>query len=304
MHILGIDLHFLILLLMKDFFKYLTAGEEDKNWGLFLNVAGKSTIASNSTYPSTDHPTGYYFTWENGRTLNEYQINYITEGSGILENERGRFIVKSGSLMIIRKGEWHRYCPNDGNGWVEQYIGFDGMFAKHFLLDNQILMGQSVISCSIREEFIDTYYKIFDLVQEEKPGFQQIASGLIIKLLGYIIAYQKQKIFIGRPIEKIIQDARFQIRKNLTENINLEQIAKDNNIGYSYFRKMFKEYTGVSPRQYHLELKIIRAKELILISDKTIKEICFDLGFQSVHYFSRYFKKKVGMNPSEFQKTN
>ena len=67
---------------------------------------------------------------------------------------------------------------------------------------------------------------------------------------------------------------------------------------------MFKQYTGISPHQYHLELKIMRAKELILTTDKNIKEICFELGFQSPHYFSRFFKQKVGVNPGELKKQN
>lgn len=287
---------------MEDFFKYLTASEEDKNWGLYLNNVGKSRISANTLYPQSDHPTEYYFSWENGRTLSEYQINYLTEGSGVLENERGTFIVKQGSLMIIRKGEWHRYRPNKDTGWNENYIGFDGMFSKHLLLENQILQGQSVINCPIDEKFIDTYYTIFDLAQREEPGFQQIASGLIIKLLGYVVAFQKQQDFSGKMIEKIIQKARFQMRENIGDNINLELLASNNNICYSYFRRMFKQYTGMSPHQYHLELKIMDAKEQLISTNKTIKEICYDLGFQSTHYFSRFFKKKVGINPSEFRK--
>jgi transcriptional regulator GlxA family with amidase domain len=66
---------------------------------------------------------------------------------------------------------------------------------------------------------------------------------------------------------------------------------------------MFKEYTGISPHQYHLDLKIMRAKELILTTDKNIKEISYELGFQSIHYFSRLFKKKAGQNPSELRGT-
>ena len=286
---------------MEDFFKYVTVSDEDKDWGLYLNVAGKSKIPIAITYPSIEHPSGYYFTWQNGRTLNEYQINYITEGSGVLENQRGQFNVKPGSLMIIRKGEWHRYRPNQGEGWLEHYIGFDGMFAKHFLQDNQILQGQSVIHCDVREDFIDTYYKIFELIKNEDPGNQHIAAGLVIKLLGYIVARQKQRNFSGKPIEKLIQEARFHMREQIEGKINLEKLAKDNFIGYSYFRKMFKKYTGISPHQYHLELKLMRAKELILTSELTIKEISYKLGFQSIHYFSRLFKKKIGQNPSELR---
>ncbi len=284
---------------MEDFFKYLTAGDEDKNWGLYLNVSGRACITPQTKYPPPDHPSGYYFSWDSGRVLQEYQLNYITEGSGILENEAGKFRVKKGTLMIIPKGQWHRYRPLQKNGWVENYIGFSGHLAEHYFKNSLILQGQSVIHCGIREEFIDTYYKIFDLVQKEEPGFQQIASGMVIKLLGYIIAYHKQRNFSGKEIEKIIQKVRFQMRENIAEEIDLELLAAENNIGYSYFRKMFKEYTGISPRQYHLELKIMRAKELLLSTEKNIKEISFELGFQSTHYFSRFFKKKVGVSPSE-----
>ena len=286
---------------MEEFFKYLTAGDEDKKWGLYLNVSGRDCISPHSKYPSLDHPSGYYFSWDSGRVLHEYQLNYITEGSGILENEAGKFHVKEGTLMIIPKGQWHRYRPIQKNGWVENYIGFSGHFAEHYFNKSLILQGQSVIHCGIREEFIDTYYKIFDLVQKEEPGFQQIASGMVIKLLGYIIAYQKQRNFSGKEIEKIIRKARFQMRENIAKNIDLELMAAENNIGYSYFRKMFKEYTGISPRQYHLELKIMRAKELLLSTDMNIKQICFELGFESSHYFSRFFKKKVGVSPSELR---
>ena len=204
--------------------------------------------------------------------------------------------------MIVRKDEWHRYRPVKSKGWTENYIGFDGDFAHHYLHVNKILQGQSVIQCGFHEELIDTYYKIFDQVKKEEPGFQHIAAGLVIELLGYIVAFQKQRDFSGKPIEKIIQKARYEIRNNIDGEIDLEKLAQINNIGYSYFRKMFKKYTGVAPHQYHLDLKIMRARQLILSTDKSIKEISFELGFQSIHYFSRIFKNKTGISPVELRK--
>ena len=182
---------------MKDFFKYITAGEEDKDWGLYLNVAGKSKIKPNTIYPSAGHPAGYHFSWKKGRILEEYQINYITQGAGILENDYGKFQIKPGTIMITRPDVWHRYRPLKRTGWIEHYIGFNGQLANQFLNKDLFPKELSVIQCSMREEFIDTYYKIFDLVRNEEPGFQQITSGLIIKLLGYIVAWKKKRNFLG-----------------------------------------------------------------------------------------------------------
>jgi len=286
---------------MNDFFSYLAAGEDDRNWGLYLNVAGRSKVAPRKTYPLTDHPSGYYFSWQNGRVLNEHQLNYITKGRGVYEDRSVHYRVQEGSIMVVPKGKWHRYRPDQRTGWTENYIGFSGLLADHFFEKASMLNQPPVIRCGEREEFIDTYYKIFDLVKKEDPGFQQIASGLVIKLLGYMIAFRKQQQFSGKHIEQIIRYARFHMRQNIPREIDMKVLADEQNIGYSYFRKKFKEYTGISPHQYHLELKIMRARELLVSTNKTIKEICFEVGFESSHYFSRFFKQKVGVSPSELR---
>jgi len=287
---------------MTDFLKYLTPGERDKEWGIYLNVAGMAKIDPNKVYPPQKHPTGYYFSWEQGRVLKEYQINYITEGKGILENRNGHFQIKPGSVIITPPNVWHRYRPLKKTGWKEQYIGFNGYVTEQFLSHSSFSPGQPVIHIGIREEILDTYLKIFDLVKEEKPGFQQVASGLVIKLLGYLLSFEMQKEFTGKRIAAIIEETRFKMREEVDHALDMEELAQSHNIGYSYFRKMFKSYTGVAPHQYHLELKIMRAKELLLSTDKSIKEISFELGFQSIYYFSRIFKNKVGTAPSEFRK--
>ncbi|HKK63500.1 MAG TPA: AraC family ligand binding domain-containing protein, partial [Bacteroidales bacterium] len=111
---------------MKDFFHYLTSSEEDENWGITLNVSGKTETAPHATYPSPKHPNGYFFTWNSGRVLNEYQINYITQGSGVFETREQVFELKTGSIFIIFPGVWHRYRPVSDKGWAENYIGFSG----------------------------------------------------------------------------------------------------------------------------------------------------------------------------------
>lgn len=289
------------IIILGNIFKYLTVGGEDYKWGLYLNVAGSSSIAPGSQYPSTKHPTGYHFSWQDGRILNEFQINYITEGSGNYENEYGSFSVRKGSILITFPGVWHRYRPNNKTGWKEYYIGFKGSFTKQIFMHPRFTPKQPVIQVGIKEELIDTYLKVFDLVEKEQPGYQQIASGMVIKLLGYIISFDKQKGFSGKKIANVIDDARFLLRQNVDQEINLEKIAEQHHVGYSYFRQMFKKYTGVSPGQYHLQLRLMRAKELLAASDKSIKEISYELGFKSIYYFSNIFKKKEGMNPSTFR---
>ena len=290
--------------MINNEFKYLTISEEDNFWGLFLNVAGSAKVLPNIKYPSSSHPSEYFFTWEEGRVLNEFQINFITEGAGILENKFGVFPLKQGSIFITFPGVWHRYKPNLKTGWSENYVGFDGEMARKLISKPQFSPKEPVFNFGIKEELLDSFLKIYDLVEKEQPGFQQIASGMILKLLGYIVSFEKQKGFSGKPIAKVIESIRFEMRQKMDEEINLKELAEKHNVSYSFFRKMFKKYTGVSPGQYHLQLRITRAKELLISSDKSIKEISYELGFQSIFYFSNLFKKKEGVTPSHFRNKN
>jgi len=290
---------------VNDFFKYLTPGEEDRAWGIYVNDAGKAEIPPDTpSYPGIEHPTEYHFTWEKGRILNEFQINYITRGSGIYETRSGHFPIKPGSLMVTRPGTWHRYKPDKKSGWTENYTGFDGRIPRDLFNQGRGWAEKPVHYIGYREEFIDTYHKIFEIVLDEKPGFQQVASGMIMKLLGYMVSFEKQRNFSGKRMETVIRNVCFEIRENIGKEIDFKRFAEQNNVGYSYFRKMFKQYTGIAPVKYQLDLKIRRAREMLASSDLSIKEIAYEMGFQSIHYFSRIFKKKTGMSPSEIRKNS
>jgi len=285
---------------MEDFFKYTTKSNEDKNWGLYINVAGCANILPGECYPPPGHPSEYSFSWENGRILHEFQINYITSGEGILETKTGNYPVKEGSVIIVFPGMWHRYRPSKA-GWTEHYVGFNGAFANQ-LFQHEFFAGRNPI-CQIgfNERLLQSFHELFSLVDMEKAGYQQICSGLVVYILSTIISIKKNENFEGKQIEQTIQKACLIIRENIDKNMNIEKLALDLNIDYSIFRKMFKAYTGISPGQYHLSLRIRQAKDLLINTNLSIKEISYRLGFESIFYFSRVFKSKTGINPTEYK---
>ena len=97
----------------KIFREYLSfVGQGDKKEQRVTN-AGYSKVLPGTTYPEKNHPSEYFFTWEKGRILHEYQLILITEGEGEFESSSsGRIEVRPGALITIFKNEWHRYRPN------------------------------------------------------------------------------------------------------------------------------------------------------------------------------------------------
>ena len=72
-------------------------------------------------------------------------------------------------------------------------------------------------------------------------------------------------------------------------------------VSYSNFRKLFKEYTGISPALYQQDLKLQRAKELLSTTGMSIKNIAYQLNFDSPDYFSSKFRNKTGVSPSNYR---
>ena len=286
----------------ESFVKYIHAGPLDKEWGLYLTVAGFAQIPPSIIYPPNVHPSGYFFTWEKGRILQEYQINYITEGSGTFETSEGKFQVVPGSILILRPGVWHRYKPDPSTGWNEHYIGFNGEFCRNLFNEGFFQQNKPVVYVGFQEGLLQIFLEIIQLVKDEKTGHQQVCAANSILALSKILSVVRNQEFAGKNIERTIRKACMYFRENLNTNVNIEQLAKELNVGYSYFRQMFRKYTGISPTQYHLSLRIQKAKDLLVSTDQSFKEIAIDLGFESYFYFSRIFKDKTGKSPMEFRK--
>lgn len=286
---------------MADNFKYLTHNPDDKNWGIFLTVAGHARVEPESSYPPEGHPAGYTFNWEKGRVLQEYQINYITQGEGIMETRAGRFAVREGSVILLKPGMWHRYKPLEKTGWTEHYVGFNGNMADSIIQSTQLLNESPVMQIGFHDSVIRVFHDILNYAKLEKPGFHQVCSGLVIHILGQIVSIKKSEDF-QNVLGKTVQKACLIIRDNLSGNINVEKLAEDLNANYSVFRKAFKKYTGLSPMQYHTTLRMKQAIYLLTNSDLSIKEISFNLGFCSVFYFSKLFKEKTGLSPGAYRR--
>src|SRR5690606_38137266 len=129
-------------------------------------------------------------------------------------------------------------------------------------------------------------------------------SSMVLHLLGLIYSLTMQDALANedKHHHQLVQKAKSVIREHIETRTSIEEISEQLQIGYSLFRKVFKKHTGITPGQYLIQLKIDRAKQLLVSSDKLIKEIAYDLNFESESYFSKFFKEKVNLSPIAYKK--
>lgn len=94
------------------------------------------------------------------------------------------------------------------------------------------------------------------------------------------------------------------VERHLQEEITLELLAETVHFSSSYLSARFKEKWGIPLMKYVNLLRIEKAKELLVTTDDSISEIALSVGFQSLHYFSRFFKQKTGQSPNAYRMEN
>ncbi len=99
----------------------------------------------------------------------------------------------------------------------------------------------------------------------------------------------------------IIKNAKLYIADNFSKEISLDDVSRFVNISPYYFSKLFKEESGLNFIEYLTNIRIDKAKELLTSSDMSMKEICVACGYTDPNYFSRSFKKNVGVTPTEYK---
>ncbi|GAB3807580.1 AraC family transcriptional regulator [Spirosoma humi] len=277
--------------------------DSEPNWGVSILNVGHNLHPADKPYPDHEHPNFYLFNWEEGRILEEFQLVYISRGSGTFETrELPPSVVEAGTAFLLFPGVWHRFRPSKDTGWEEFWVGFKGLYPDYLMQQACFAPDRPLIRTGFDTELLNVFVKLIETLRTERTGYKQLSSCLVIQLLGLIYASALMKAPSQSEKEKKINGLRFQLHERWDENLNMESFAQANGVGYVWFRKAFNEITGTPPARYHLALKMEKARQLLTDTNLLLSEIASRTGFESEFYFSKLFKKKFGVNPSTFRK--
>lgn len=286
----------------ENLVKYLMSNEQDISWGLVVTTAGHQNILPGAEYPSRNHPMRYLFSTEKGRVLNEYQLVYITRGRGrFVSSHQKETDIKEGDMFLLFPGEWHNYRPDPQTGWHESWIGFTGSDMEKRVASRFFVREKAVFNVGIHERVYFLFQWATATARQSGPGYQQILAGIANLLLGVAYSEDRQIAFRDMNVDNQIAKAKIRMQETIEQNLPGEEIARQVGMSYSWFRRIFKEYTGFAPNQYMQELKITKSKELLTNTSLNCQQIAYAVGFETPSYFNIVFKKKTGMTPCNYR---
>lgn len=249
------------------------------------------------------YPNAYGHYRERRKGIDQHILIFCDEGcgEGIIENRK--FQIRANNFLIIPAFKAHRYKASDNHPWSIYWMhfkGFNGDAISNMLYDI-MLENKNVII--LKNRLISTYNKIFYNLQ---LGYSYNNLITVTFYLHYffslLLVSNKQQIkgIFDENIEKAIN----YMKLNITKNLTLREIADYVHLAPAYFSHKFKLVTGYSPIQYFNHLKLQKACQLLLFSNKRINEISYEIGFEDPYYFSRLFKQYMGISPKEYRIKN
>ena len=241
------------------------------------------------------------------------QLFIIEDGDGILVSEKKETIILGPSIVFIPTNTLHGFIFKDNvKGEV---ITFSDFFLENNFKQNQkILFELNHLQCfnferndSLFEQIKTLKEMIIRELNEENAEKRSFINSLFQTLfLAIFRVNQIQKTSIEETDNKTLkyfQIFQKSIKQDYSETKTISQYAKEIGITTMHLNRVCKIVVGKSPIQIIHELVIAEAKKYLLNTTYTISEISYFLNFNDPAYFTRLFKKNVGVSPSDFRKT-
>ncbi|CAM3084965.1 AraC family transcriptional regulator [Paenibacillus lupini] len=267
---------------------------------------------------------GYMF---EGEQHDFWELLYVDKGSVEVKADDRTHQLEQGMIIFHKPGEFHTINVSQQhkppNLFVLSFECTAPCMARFENLTMQLgTRERNLLSLLLQEGFhsFEPPYDnshIHELISRENAPFasEQAMRNYLETLLIQLIRLQddadRDRHTVRKPAsfqtEKAEQQMAEQIisfmRENLSEQLTLDRLCQELHLGKSRLKEIFHTQASVGPMEYFKQLKIEEAKTLIREQQYNMTEIAAKLGYSSIHYFSRDFKKATGMPPSDYARS-
>lgn len=234
-----------------------------------------------------------------------YSIHFVLHGEGIIEygeKEKKRVSLKRGHMFVIFENEDIVYYPDSQNPWSYVWCAVTGSGIDALLTDCGFTRKMPYMKIDDVDKMSNIMRELNDSYYENDNNYVCMAN--LLKLID-VLMRNKNWTAQGQTSQqkgKMFQKLRMYIKNNYRLPLTLEMIAGNCFVSVSYIKLLFQQLSPYSPIEYMHICRIDEAcRQLYSQSDAEISQIASTVGYTDPLYFSRVFKKIVGITPSEYK---
>ncbi len=265
---------------------------KDKSRPLIVGSCGTYRLYSRSEL-STYRPRGRI----------DYQLIYVASGKAYFYFEDREEIVTAGHMVLYRPKEVQKYVYYGTDQTEVYWVHFTGSDVKNILRQYGISDNMHVFYCGALLEYQSLFRLMIQELQMCREDYQELLAMVLRHILILIHRQMNnvKKTDSGFMTEEIDLAVTY-FNEHYNTDICIEEYAASRHMSTSWFIRNFRKYTGFTPMQYILEIRISNAESLLEATEYNITEINRIIGYDNPLYFSRLFKKSKGLSPSEYRK--
>ena len=247
--------------------------------------------------------------------VNEAVFIYCSEGYGSFSvNNNDNQIVSPNQMFFLPPDVPHSYIASYHDPWTIYWMSVKGRFFDSFNANwssrqdvscagfpGQLITIPDMIGANIKDIFKECFSILEMPYQWEDFYYLCQLAATIISLIPRASNHSASRLSASG--KHGIEAAISYMRSNLKKTITLNNLAASANFSTSYLDHLFREYSGYSPVEYFLRMKIQAAAKDVIFSDLPIREIAEAYGIDDPYYFSRLFKKITGLSPAQYRKS-
>ncbi len=267
------------------------------------------TISKLYTVHYFEYSKTYRFT---GEKHNFWEIVYVDKGNAKIETENRFFTLRQGEMAFHKPDEWHNIY-SDGNAPNIVIFSFDTNCAAMDYFKDKVLsvsQEQKTIISKIINEYANAFSTPLNdpftsfLIRKKAPiGSEQLLRQYLSELLILFLreSSSKQQTLVNINNSNLtLNKLLAYMQKHINEKLTINDLTSYCGFNKTTISQIFKKSLDMAPIEYFIYLKTEEAKRLLREDNLNVTQIADHLGYTSVHYFSRQFKKVEGMSPIEY----
>ena len=241
----------------------------------------------------------------------DYQIQLVYGGSAKMRVNDVLYFVKSGDIIFLNKGDLHEFKVVSEEGMKTLEVKFSNPGEE----EKDLIESISVLSSDQNNQIFSLFSQIVQKGYRKYPGYKKMSTLLMIESLILMSRFcsikgEEHYNFIPEQMKgtkknsRVIQSVTDYIYRNIDKHFTLSQMANECGYSQDYIYRTISNELGMSTVQYINSIKFEEAKKYIYYTELSISDICWNLGFESLQYFSRFFSQRAKMSPSEYMRRN
>jgi len=247
------------------------------------------------------YPHASYHDRERLNGSEQYILLYCVDGKGWIKLNGAEYQLIPNTYIILPKNIPHHYGSSSKEPWSIYWLHFSGEQAD-LLYSRYVAYGEEGPRyLPYQENRIELFQQIIQALENDSGNAEiELTYLKLLQFVGSFI-YTDSASKESSIDDAITASVKF-MKQNLQKNFSIQELAGQANYSVSRYSELFRLKTGYAPIQYFIQLKIQKSCQYLYFSKMNIKEICKEIGFDDPYYFSRMFKKQMGMPPLQYRK--